>query len=34
MLNFLEGVYPYAGQTIVVDELLFSGRSKYQEIRW
>ena len=32
MLHFREEVYAYTGQTMVVDELLFAGRSEYQEI--
>src|SRR5271168_2051446 len=32
MMYFREEVYSYAGQTLAVDELLFTGRSAYQEI--
>src|SRR5262249_4496007 len=32
MLNFSENIYPYGSQSIIVDELIFSGRSAYQDV--
>ncbi len=32
MLHFREEIYPYGGQSMSVDELLYSGRSDYQDV--
>jgi len=32
MLYFSEDIYPYGSQSMVVDELIFSGRSSYQDV--
>jgi spermidine synthase len=32
MLHFREEIYPYAQQSMTVDELLYAGRSAYQDV--